>query len=258
MMKFGPAGLGGVKEAIDNLREFHKLGLRACEIAFTYGVYIKTEKEAKEIGEEAHKLGIELRIHAPYYINLNSSDKKKLEDSKNRILECCRIGNLLGASLVVFHPGFIGKMTREEAFENIKKAVLEIKEEIEKNKLKVKIAAETMGKINVFGSLEEILKLARETGIEYVVDFAHLYARSGGKMSYKEMLEKIPDKKINAHFSGIDYGEKGERNHKLTPETELRKLIEAIKEANKEVTLINESPDPVGDSIKALRIYEKL
>ena len=69
-IKFGPAGLGGVKEAIANLKKYKRLGLEACEIAFTYGVYIKTQIEAEEIGKAAEKLEISLSIHAPYYINL--------------------------------------------------------------------------------------------------------------------------------------------------------------------------------------------
>ena len=35
-IKFGPAELGPVKEAISNLEKCHKLGFKAYEIAFTY------------------------------------------------------------------------------------------------------------------------------------------------------------------------------------------------------------------------------
>ena len=33
IIKFGPASLGSVDEAISNLEYFHKLGFGACEIA---------------------------------------------------------------------------------------------------------------------------------------------------------------------------------------------------------------------------------
>src|SRR3989344_6979827 len=98
MIRFGPAGLGGVKEAIANLNAYSKLGINACEIAFTYGAYIKNEKDAIEIGRDAKELNIELTIHSQYWINLNSAEKKKIEESKKRILECCRIGEILGAT----------------------------------------------------------------------------------------------------------------------------------------------------------------
>src|SRR3989338_1200071 len=96
MIKFGPAGLGSVKTAKTVLENYAKLGLKACEIAFTYGVYIKNDEDAKEIGDKAKELGIKLSIHAQYYVNLNSSEKAKREATKKRILDCCRIGEILG------------------------------------------------------------------------------------------------------------------------------------------------------------------
>lgn len=257
-IRFGPAGIGGVKESVSNLEKYSELGLKACEIAFTYGIYIKNEKDAEEIGKKASELGIKLSIHAPYYINLNSADKKKLEASKKRILECCRIGNIMNAEIVVFHAGFYGKLDREEAYLNIKKAVLEIMDEIKKNKWKIKIGAETMGKVNVFGSSEEILRLVKETGCYFCLDFAHLWAREQGKISYSEIYNRFKNfSELHCHFSGIEYGDKGERNHKLTPEAEIKKLLEILPK-DKDITIINESPNPVGDSEKMLKIWDKL
>ena len=43
-ISFGPAGLGPVKEAVERLEEYSKLGLKACEIAFTYSIYIKSDE----------------------------------------------------------------------------------------------------------------------------------------------------------------------------------------------------------------------
>ena len=116
VIRLGPGGLGGVEEAVSNLEEYHRLGLKACEIEFVYGVYIKSEKDIKKIGEAAEHFDIKLSIHAPYYINLNSDDSKKIEASKKRILDCCRVGEQLGAYLVVFHPGFYGKKSKEETY----------------------------------------------------------------------------------------------------------------------------------------------
>ena len=254
-VKFGQAGLGSVKDAIKNLEEMHKLGITACEISFTYGPYIK-EEECKKIKETAEKFNIQLSIHAQYWINLNSEEPKKIEMSKKRILACCKIGELLGVKYVVFHPGYYGKGSKEKAFENIKKNVLDILKEIEKNKWKIKIAVETMGKVNVFGSIEEIKKLVKETGCEFCLDFAHLLARSNGKMTYEEMVKEFKEFKIwNCHFSGIVYGDKGEKHHKVTPKEELKKLLKTLPK-NKEITIINESPEPLKDSVEALKIWE--
>ncbi len=257
---FGPAGLGGVKEAVSNLKKYAKLGLKACEIAFTYGIYIKEnqKEEIKEIREIARKLDIRLSIHAPYWINLNSGEKKKIEDSKKRILDCCRIGERLGAYKVVFHPGYYGKMDEKETYENIKKAIIEMQKEIKKNKWKIEIAPETTGRVNVFGKEEDILNLVKETGCSFCLDFAHVLARNQGKIEYKEIYEKFRQfKSLHCHFSGIVWGSKGERSHKLTPQSELRKLIKILPK-NKEIVIINESSNPVNDSARALDIYKKL
>lgn len=255
---FGPAGLGGVKEAISNLEYYHKLGLTACEIAFTYGIYIK-RKDAEEIGKAAKRIGIRLSIHAPYWINFNSAEKRKIEESKKRILDCCEIGELLGAEMVVFHPGYYGKMEKEETFQNIKKIVIEIIHEIKKNKWKIKIAAETTGKINVFGSVDEIASLVKETNCACCIDFAHIQAREK-KIDYNYVLEKLSSTRIHIHFSGIEYGDKGERRHVRTDKKELKELLLNLKKYSKanEIVIINESPSPVEDSILGLKLIKSV
>lgn len=252
-IRFGPAGLGSVKHAINNLNLYHKLGLKACEIAFTYGIYIKENNIAQEIGKEAEKLGIKLSIHAPYWLNLNSSEKIKISQSMQRILDCCKIGEKLNAHKVVFHAGFYGKTTKEQAYENIKNAVQEIQDKIIDNSWKIQIAPETMGKINVFGSIEEIENLAKDTKCSFCLDFAHMLAR------YKEDKFELIKEKFNSykewhcHYSGIAYGEKGEKNHILTSDERWQLLLKALPK-KKEIIIINESPDPIGDSIKGLRL----
>jgi deoxyribonuclease IV len=253
-IKFGPAGLGSIKDAIENLEEYHKLGLRACEIAFTYGAYIKKKEDAVKIGKAAKKLGISLSIHAPYWINLNSVEKEKVEKSKERILESCKVGTWLDAKRVIFHPGYYGIKAKDETYEKIKKEILEIQDEIKKKGYTPKLAPETTGKINVFGSFEEIAKLSKETKCSFCIDFAHILAR---EKSYKfeEVLKAFKDhKELHIHFSGINYNEKGERNHKVTEEKEIKELLKNLPK-DKEITIINESPDPIKDSVKGLKIY---
>ena len=253
-IRFGPAGLGPVKEAVRNLEIYHRLSLKACEIAFTYGVYIKPE-QTEEIRKKAQELDISLSIHAPYYVNLNSSEKVKIDATKKRIIDCCRIGEMLGAKLVVFHPGFYGT-SREKAFGNIREGILDIMKEIEKNGWKIKIAAEVMGKINVFGSLEEIRRLVDETGCSFCLDFAHILARHK-TVEYNKIEKMFPEKEWHIHFSGIDYGEKGEKNHRMPSHEEWKNLLENLPK-NKKITIISESPFPVEDSTEGLKIGKKI
>lgn len=251
-IKIGPAGLGPVKTAEEILREYHKAGIKNCEIAFTYSVYIK-KPEAEKIKKVAEELGIELSIHAPYFVNLNSDDDAKLEATKQRILKCCERGHDIGAKSIVFHLGYYGK-DREKAYDKIKEGIIELMGIVKENNWNVKLCPETMGKINVFGSVEEISRLAEETGCSFCIDFAHVLARDK-KVDYKKIEKLFPQKHWHCHFSGINYNEKGERNHINLENEEWRKLFDNLPK-DKTLTIVCESPDTVGDSIKGLEVYK--
>lgn len=253
-VKIGPAGLGPVKNALEALDKYHKLGFRACEIAFTYGPYIKNADDALRIGKHARKLGVNLSIHAPYFVNLNSAEPAKREASKSRILECCRIGELLGAKTVVFHPGYYGE-DKEESYQTIKSCVIDMIKEIKKNKWEIEIAAETMGKVNVFGSIEEISRLVRESGCGFCIDFAHILARDK-RVDYENIAKLFPRKRWHCHFSGIIYGDKGEKSHKPTEKSEWRVLFENLPN-DREIIIVNESPTMIEDCIEGLALMEK-
>lgn len=249
-IKIGPAGLGSVKTAEEILKAYKSAGIKICEIAFTYSVYIK-KPEAVKIKKIAEDLGIELSIHAPYFVNLNSDDNKKIEATKQRILKCCEIGHELGAKNIVFHPGYYGK-DKEKAYEKIKEGILELIDEVKKNKWDVKLCPETMGKINVFGSVEEISKLAEETGCSFCIDFAHILARDK-KVDFKKIEKLFPQKHWHCHFSGIVYNEKGERHHIGIKDEEWKELFEKLPE-DKTISIVCEAPDTVGDAINGLKI----
>jgi len=253
VIKFGPTGIGPVKEAISNLEAYSKLGMKAAEVLFTYGVYIKNKKDAIAIGRVAKKLGIQLSIHAQYWVNLNSKEKEKIEASKKRILKCCEVGHLLGAKRVVFHPGFYSGMKSEEAAVKILEGIFEMQEVVKKEKWDIELCPEVMGKVNVFGSIDEVAGLVRDTGCGVCIDIAHVLARYG-KYEFDAIEKAFPQKKWHVHFSGIEYGEKGEKNHKPTPIEDWKKVLKFLKELDKEVVLINESPSAVEDSVVGMKL----
>jgi len=249
----GPAGSGGAE--LTNFEDLKKLGLDAVEIEFTYGVWMNKE-QAKKIFNINKKLGLRLSIHAPYFVNLNSNEKQKIEASKQRILKCCEIGDLLGAKNIVFHAGFYLKNTKQETYENIRKQILELQEIIKKNKWEVKLCPETTGKASQFGDLDELIQLIRDTKCSICVDFAHLLARNNGKIDYNEIMKKLKslNQEIHCHFSGIEYTAKGERKHLLTQEKDIKILFEYINKFNLSVIIINESPLPLEDAIKMKKL----
>jgi len=265
-IKFGPAGIGKVVDVEETFPEYSKKGFAAAEIPFTYGAYIKNEETAREVGEAADKNGIRLSIHAPYWINLNSAEEEKIEASKKRILDSARVGHWLGQkekTRIVFHCGFYGgtkDLTDEKkalAYDNIVKGIREMMVEIKKDKWSVELCPEVMGKKGVFGSIDEISRVVKETGCGFCIDFAHSLARYG-EYEFDKILKAFPRKDWHCHFSGIEYGDKGEKKHKMASGDDWRIVLDFLKGVDKDVVIICESPDPVGDSVKGLEVWKGL
>jgi len=75
-IKFGPAGIGPIKEVEKTFEKYSKNKIKACEIPFTYSVYIKNKKDAVKIKKVAKKFGILLSIHAPLKRKLKQVKKE--------------------------------------------------------------------------------------------------------------------------------------------------------------------------------------
>jgi deoxyribonuclease-4 len=251
MIRIGPAGSGGLGN-LKGIRKVARMKLDCMEVEFTYGVRMSMDA-ARAVGALAKEKGISLSVHAPYYINLASDEKEKIVASKRRILDSCERAAAFGARSVVFHAGFYQKKTAEQTYALIKKAVLEIQKKISKNKWEVQLCPEVTGKPSQFGSVEELLKLKKETRCGICVDFAHLYARQQGDIDYSQILKKLP-RKFHAHFSGIEYGPKGERKHLKTTKKFFEPLAQALLKTKRDITLICESPQPYRDAAMMKRV----
>jgi deoxyribonuclease-4 len=252
----GPAG-SPEPSTIGGVASVSQMGLSALEVEFTHGVRMKKET-AEDIGRAAKKFGIALSVHAPYFINMASEDPKKREASKQRILQSAELASIMGATPVVFHAAYYGKMPKEECYEIVRDAIIEIQETMRKNGWHTELAPETTGKCSQFGTVEELLRLRKETGCGLCIDFAHILARNG-KIDYDEVLGQIRGlPHVHSHFSGIEYTEKGERRHKIMEASEIKKLIRAVVKAGADITIISESPITWQDSLKMKKIVESL
>jgi len=254
-IRIGPAGsdgLGYVKASIKAAR----MGLGCLEVAFTYGVRMKPE-EAEAVGRLAREKDITLSVHAPYYINLAADDPEKLAASKERILSSCRMAAIMGARNVVFHAGFYQGRSAAKTFTRIAKQIDRLQAVVQKQDWDVVLSPETTGKPSQFGSLEECLQLARGTGCGFTIDFSHLLARAGGRLDYGDVIDRLPPR-FHAHFSGIEYGPKGERRHLKTTPRFFMPLAEALAGRNVEATLISESTDPYRDALMMNRVVGEL
>jgi deoxyribonuclease-4 len=255
MIKVGPAGSDGLGN-LKGVQKAAEVGLDCMEVEFTYGVRMDL-KTAETVGALAKERGIILSVHAPYYINLASDEKEKFDASKVRILDSCEKAHAMGARNVVFHAGFYQKRTAGQTYSLIKKAISALQKSIARNGWQVKLCPEITGKPSQFGSLTELLKLKKEIGCGITVDFSHLYARQQGEIDYAKILAKLP-KKFHAHFSGIEYGDKGERKHIRTTKIFFEPLARALIKRQADITIINESPKPYEDAMMMKKLLTEL
>ncbi|MEM2874792.1 MAG: TIM barrel protein [Candidatus Hadarchaeales archaeon] len=273
MIFLGPAGIplstkekgttGGVKRVAE-------LGLNAMEVEFVRGVAMSNQT-ADEVGRVAGKLGVRLSVHCPYFINLCTPDKKKLEASKKRILDSAERAHRMGANVVVFHPGYYGGLAPEDALTAVKDACADILGRMERAGIKnVSLGLETTGKVSAFGTLEENVAVSREIdGCEPVIDFAHIWARQGGRIDYREIFSKVRPlglKHLHCHFTSMEWtpakveGQGNEKRH-LPIEFDappFRPLAEEIVRRKMNITLISESPVLEQDSLRMKKIFEGL
>jgi deoxyribonuclease-4 len=255
MIRVGPAGSDGLGN-LKGVQKVAAMGLDCMEVAFTYGVRMDL-KTAEAVGILAKENGIILSAHAPYYVNLASEEKDKIAASRKRILDSCEKANAMGAKNVSFHAGFYQNRTAAQTYHLIKKEIVGLLEDVSRKGWKVKLCPETTGKPSQFGSLEELLRLKKETGCGITVDFSHLYARQQGDIDYARILRKLP-KKFHAHFSGIVYGAKGERKHIRTTKKFFEPLARELIKRRVEATIINESPKPYEDARMMKKLILKL
>ncbi|MBE6759386.1 MAG: endonuclease IV [Ruminococcaceae bacterium] len=224
---FGPAGTclaaaaSGVKSTEKLLDYLASRGVTAFEYQCGRGVNIGQAK-AELIGSKARELGIELSLHAPYYISLASAEAEKRDNSIKYILDSARAADWMGATRIVVHPGGLGKLSRAEAAELASHTLERAVKAVRAEGLNTIICPEVMGKINQLGDLGEVLGFCaiEPEGMLPCVDFGHLNSRMHGEMSYPDTLDEIfaslgeeRAKLMHIHFSKIEYSKGGEVRH---------------------------------------------
>lgn len=282
MIKFGPSGNSelfyaqGFKSSLDAPRWIKNRNLDAYEYSFSRGFTI-SEFMAKELGEMCKENNIEISVHAPYYINLANPDDEFVEKSYNYILTSIKYLKIMGGHRCVFHPGTCGKLSREDAFNLLKKRMKELVLRIEKSGIDMSdilLCPETMGKSAQLGTYEEIGEIC--TYANYLVptlDFGHINSLMQGKLKTEKDFEEIITflfdkigkdkvKKVHIHFSKIMYGDKGEIKH-LTLEDdiygpEFEPLSKVLKKYELEPVIICESRGCQAEDANLLKdIYNK-
>ena len=231
MIKFGPSGNSiafseaGFKNSEESAVWVKNMGLTCFEYSFGRGVNLSDEK-AISIGKAFNDNGVEISVHAPYYINFANPEEENAVKSYNYILQSAQKVKLMGGKRIVFHPASQGKMSREKAVELTIKRLETLKDIIYENGLDDLIyCPETMGKLGQIGTIEEVVKFCKIDKIYTpCVDFGHINAREFGSLKTEQdyldrlnfMIDELGYEKMqnfHIHFSKIEYSAKGEVRH---------------------------------------------
>ncbi|MEK6856407.1 MAG: TIM barrel protein [Nanoarchaeota archaeon] len=271
-LRFGTAGIpvSTKGNTIQGINDVRRLNLDAMELEFVHSIHIKEDK-APEVKKSAEQNDVKLTCHSPYFINLNSDDKKKFHASIGYITNSAKITSLCGGWSVCFHAGYYQGQSAEKVYEKIMEGVKKIVNQVKEFDDKIWIRPEISGKKSQFGDLNETIKLSKD--VEQVmpcIDFSHLFARDTGKHNtYNEFktilgtiekeLRKDALQNMHMHVAGIEYGDKGERNHLLLEESKFnyKDLMRVLKEFKVKGVLICESPNIEEDALLMQKTYLK-
>ncbi len=255
MIKFGPSGNSiafseaGYTKTEQTAPYLKNMGLDCFEYSFGRGVNISDEK-AEEIGKVFKENGVEISVHAPYYINFANTDDEMVEKSYRYVIDSAKKAKKFGGNRVVFHPASQGRLKREEAVELTKKRIEILRDKIYGEGLEdVIFCPETMGKSAQIGTIEEIVYFCKTDKIFVpAVDFGHINARECGSLKtiddYKSRLKYMIDnlgfekmKNFHVHFSKIEYTAKGEVKHLTFTDDKYGPEFEPLSIALKELKL---------------------
>ncbi len=278
MIKFGPSGncerfyAEGYEHTEEAAKFVKEMGLDCFEYSFGRGVHI-TEGKARSIRAAFDDMGVEISVHAPYFINFANPDDEMAAKSYGYVLDSAKMLALMGGKRLVFHPAAQGKDARPVAVDRTADRLKILRDYIYLNNLQgLMFCPETMGKLAQIGTIEEITGFCEiDPVFTPCVDFGHVNAREQGSLKsardYRERLEYMIGrlgydrmKHFHVHFSKIMYGPKGELKHLTFADTvygpEFEPLAEALHALKLEPYVVSESDGTQADDAAEMkRIY---
>lgn len=227
-------------------------GFEALELPFVQGFPWK-EKRCARFGELAEERHIRLSVHAPYFATLTPEDDEKGAQCLAALEHTMKLGDALGAPIIVAHGGATHGEDPDELFERIRNRLERVAPKVER--LGVGLGLETAGKEGAWGTLGDIALAAAEFGfVRPVVDWAHLHAVTGGGLTSREAFAQVLGflasrfpawmvDPLHCQFTDNLVGDKGEIKHLPYGEGTLRvgPLVEAASAANIGLVLISEA-----------------
>src|SRR5581483_3306119 len=199
---------------------------------------------------------IVVSVHAPLAAFMGHVEReKKFKMALGMLDHTAGLAKALGAEVIVFHPGFLLGRDHAQTIRDVVDQLGDLRERLESKDRLVPFGIEVMGRVRDFGSIDDVLEIARQVDfVRPVLDFAHMHATSGGAYtdvdafaSALEATDEVmaPGEPFHIHFSDIAYANRNETKHLPYGEGTLRAepLRDALARFERPATVISESPD---------------
>lgn len=261
-LRFGTVGtpISAAKNggSVGGVRRIREMNLSALELGWVRGVTNIGDEICAKIRAAGEANNVALSVHATYFFNLNADTDEMWQAGRERLLQAARLGYKAGATDIVFHPGSYMKRQAEAAFKIATERLKDIVRTLDKEKVRVTLRPETMGKQALMGTLEETIAWSRQfENVLPCIDFAHLHARTGdgsfnSYAEFKQALTLVADglgerglKRMHIHFSGIAYSPKGEKHHLNLEDADVKykELFKALADMGVAGRVLSETPN---------------
>ena len=257
-------GKGSYPQAFEVLKE---MNLDGMELEFVRGVRM-ADKSKEFVNQASKENNFVITAHGPFYINLNSKEEDKIKASGPSIVETALVATQAGAFSITYHAAFYMGADKDTVYKQVKNQTQRIMDILEKENSTVWIRPETTGKATQWGDLDEVIKLSNDfEKVLPCIDFSHLHARTNGEYNtydeFSRILERMGKEigqyaldNFHGHLAGIEYGEKGEKQHLIMEESDMnyKDLLKAMKEFGVKGALVCESPN-IEDDCKLFKDY---
>jgi deoxyribonuclease IV len=254
-IRYGPSGLPEAPTFEEAVAGLAAKGYRACEFGFVSGFWLDYET-APLLAQAAAAADVALSVHAPLAAFMGHVDRgKKFKMALGMLDHTAGLAKACGARLVVFHPGFLLGRDRKGAGAGVVDQLGDLRERLDAKGRLVPFGIEVMGRVNDFGSIDDVLAIAAQVDfVRPVLDFAHMHATSDGAFLDADTFAAAlaatdavlePDAPFHIHFSDIQYANRNETKHLPYGEGTLRAepLREALARFDRGATVISEAPD---------------
>jgi deoxyribonuclease-4 len=252
--RFGPARVPSRESPVKAIEALRERGYTACEIDFESGFWMDYPW-AEEFGKLARRRRIALSVHAPIAGFMGHVERDRKHGMATGMLDhSAGIAKAAGAEPVVFHPGFLLGRTRKQTISSVVSQLADFRKRIEAKDRGVPFGVEIMGRVNDFGSLDDVIAISsRLDWVRPVIDFAHLHATSDGAFTTVKAFHEVlaaanrvlpRGAPFHIHFSDIAYANRNETKHLPYGEGTLRAepLGKALARFQRPATVITESP----------------